>query len=433
MQRQHDLVIRVAVSFDGSPIGLYFLHRRGRLRATGSQRTLWIGEAPDVTIPCAAPELPAARFPIVRKSRGGPGYTLLCPEAFLDGNLCLGGVPATRHSLAAMPCSDYPGVLEVELRFGMELTLTLGLVTLRVTAGQLPRRLALAPPFCVRPHVPTLFIALLAGAVAALASSVPPSPQPLWGEPALRPRVSLLHVPTGPAGASISFHRAAPSAGEVRWAGFARAAPSLSRGSKPKPPSRAVAPADALRPSFAELIGRQSILGEAAAVMAQIKDDGGDGGIGGLVGTGGGRGGDGSIALDRLSPGAKIYSASCHERTCYTPGGPEIAVGEAVVTCSNTRGCSDKELIRRIVRQHVNEVRYCYERALQRQPALQGRVGIRFRIAPDGRVQQSEAASSTVADPAVGRCIADAVRRFTFPATGRGITEVNYPFELQLP
>jgi hypothetical protein len=120
----------------------------------------------------------------------------------------------------------------------------------------------------------------------------------------------------------------------------------------------------------------------------------------------------------------------CSTRSCRTASVPEIA-GGAQVSCARARGCVDKGLIRRVVRQHVNEVRYCYERALISNPELVGRVGIRFTINPAGRVEHSEAASSTVADPAVGSCIASAVRRFTFPALNGGLTEVNYPFELQ--
>ena len=40
----------------------------------------------------------------------------------------------------------------------------------------------------------------------------------------------------------------------------------------------------------------------------------------------------------------------------------------------------DKELIRRVVRAHLNELRFCYERALQSRPTLAGRVVSRFLI-----------------------------------------------------
>lgn len=446
----------MAVYFDGALINMYWLHRRGRLRAHGSLRTLFIGEAPDVTVPCTSPALPAARFPLVRGSRGGPGYTLLCPASLVDGSLLVNREPATLQSLLphAAPCADYPGVLEIALRSGVELTLNLGLVSLRVSACQLPRRLALAPGLRVSHHVPTAFVALLAGAVAALASSVPPSPRPLWGAPDFTPHISMSIASSPHSGAAITFHRAAPAAKSPppgsdtqsgRAASSASRSSSSSRFTKGRPPGRATSPPE---PSFAELIGKQSILGDSATAMAEIDGQdsaGGIGGIGGnLVGTGGGFG-EGSIAIDGKGFGMRGDSRSCFELLCEsnappyrggqlghrTSGSPEITVGDAVMTCSRARGCADKELIRRVVRRHVNEVRYCYERALITNPALQGRVGIRFTIDSAGRVERSEASSSTVADPAVGTCIADAVRRFTFPALGGGITEVSYPFELQ--
>ena len=42
-------------------------------------------------------------------------------------------------------------------------------------------------------------------------------------------------------------------------------------------------------------------------------------------------------------------------------GAPEVVPGTAEV-----RGSLDKELIRRIIRRHINEVKFCYERELTR-------------------------------------------------------------------
>ena len=39
----------------------------------------------------------------------------------------------------------------------------------------------------------------------------------------------------------------------------------------------------------------------------------------------------------------------------------------------------DKEIIRRVIRRHMNEVKFCYERELQRNPTLRGAVRVELR------------------------------------------------------
>jgi TonB family protein len=95
-------------------------------------------------------------------------------------------------------------------------------------------------------------------------------------------------------------------------------------------------------------------------------------------------------------------------------------------------GSLDKEIVRRVVRQHVNEVRYCYEQALVRRPTLAGRVVAMFTIAPNGRVLTSALQSSTLGAPAVDACIVAATKRWEFPqpSRGAGLVTVSYPFQL---
>jgi hypothetical protein len=95
------------------------------------------------------------------------------------------------------------------------------------------------------------------------------------------------------------------------------------------------------------------------------------------------------------------------------------------------RGSLDKELVRRVVRQHLNEVRFCYEEALARKPTLAGRVVPMFTIAANGTVIVSALQSSTLGAPAVEACIVGATRRWLFPQPrGGGIVTVSYPFQL---
>jgi TonB family protein len=103
---------------------------------------------------------------------------------------------------------------------------------------------------------------------------------------------------------------------------------------------------------------------------------------------------------------------------------PAIAIGQAEV-----RGSLDKEIIRRVIRSHVAEVKFCYERELIRQPGLQGRLLVQFMIAPTGNVTMSKVQSSTLGNANVEQCVLSAVRRWAFPKPmGGGVVLVAYPF-----
>lgn len=94
----------------------------------------------------------------------------------------------------------------------------------------------------------------------------------------------------------------------------------------------------------------------------------------------------------------------------------------------------DQDIIRRIVRAHVNEVRSCYNAGLREHPELAGRVTIAFMIGANGKVGVSTVQQDTLepADEAVGRCIAKAVKRWMFPKPKDGATvSVVYPFVLE--
>ena len=92
----------------------------------------------------------------------------------------------------------------------------------------------------------------------------------------------------------------------------------------------------------------------------------------------------------------------------------------------------DKEMIRRVVRSHLDEVRSCYESALQRHGALAGRVMLQFTIGPEGAIVATNVKSSTIEDPTVGACIAESARSWHFPAPcGSGVVIVSYPFVLE--
>ncbi len=163
----------------------------------------------------------------------------------------------------------------------------------------------------------------------------------------------------------------------------------------------------------------------------------GVGGLG-LVGTGRGGGGtgEGTIGLGNtglIGKGGGGGSGSGYGRGSGAGFGgrgkrvPQVRQAKAKVT-----GALDKDIIRRIVRAHINEVRHCYNTGLSKDPNLKGRVVVQFTIGPTGKVPSAVVQSSTLKDASVGNCIAKAVRRWKFPKPrGGGNVIVGYPFVLQ--
>jgi len=141
----------------------------------------------------------------------------------------------------------------------------------------------------------------------------------------------------------------------------------------------------------------------------------------GILGTHG-RFGDG----DRAGSGPGYGTGVGRLATRRPPRVPEALPGIASV-----RGTLDKEIIRRIVRRHLNEVRFCYTQALVTQPTLAGRLVVQFTIAPTGQVLASALGSSTLGAPVVESCVVQAVKRWDFPEPqGGGLAIVSYPFQL---
>jgi TonB family protein len=162
----------------------------------------------------------------------------------------------------------------------------------------------------------------------------------------------------------------------------------------------------------------------------------GVGGWGGLNMNGPGRGtctgehcGDGTIAQGELGthgpigdgPGGGVQLDNT--RRSRVPGTLREGVAE-------TSGGLSREQVRRTIRQHINEVRFCYEQELMSRPDLEGRVSVRFMVNANGAVGMSTVADSSGATGDVGSCVSQAMRRWSFPSSS-GPTLVTYPFVLQ--
>ena len=192
---------------------------------------------------------------------------------------------------------------------------------------------------------------------------------------------------------------------------------------------------------LASIFGRDTALGTdpedvlGGLIGNQIGEAYGVGGLG-LVGTGTGGGGtgEGTIGLGNLGTigkGGGGGSGSGYGRGAGGLGGRRAKAPDVIPGQANVRGSLDKEIIRRIIRRHINEVKYCYEQELLKKPELGGRVVVQFTISAAGQVIASVLQNSTMGNVRVENCVVQAVRRWEFPKPlGGGIVIVSYPFVL---
>lgn len=131
----------------------------------------------------------------------------------------------------------------------------------------------------------------------------------------------------------------------------------------------------------------------------------------------------------RVSEAAGMHANSGEENGAGTPTLPRVRQARPEVV-----GTLDRDIIRRIVRAHVNEVRHCYNEGLSADPTLSGRVSIQFTIGNAGKVLESVVAASTLeeddAEEGVATCISTAVKRWHFPKVEGEAVVVTYPFVL---
>jgi TonB family protein len=143
------------------------------------------------------------------------------------------------------------------------------------------------------------------------------------------------------------------------------------------------------------------------------------GGVGDVVkGLGGGAGGAGAGGLG--DPNGRSGSA-----------GKRITAQVVVVPQGDPaiEGALTKEEIEAVIKQNLAQIKACYERNLQGNRGLAGRVKTAFVIQPDGRVKSASIVSSDLSSTATEACITQAIRRWKFPLPrGGGVVNVNYPF-----
>jgi Ca-activated chloride channel family protein len=149
------------------------------------------------------------------------------------------------------------------------------------------------------------------------------------------------------------------------------------------------------------------------------------GGLGGLVGASGSATGLGGLGTRGIGAGGAGYGAGGASFGARGEGGIGTISGDPIIL-----GSLDRTLIDDVIERHMNQIRYCYQRELQKAPALAGKVVVKFTIADDGTVSTAEVKSTTLRNDTVESCIVGRFLRMQFPGTrGGGVVIVSYPFQ----
>jgi hypothetical protein len=148
-------------------------------------------------------------------------------------------------------------------------------------------------------------------------------------------------------------------------------------------------------------------------------------GVGGLGSRGNGGGGGGTaLGIGGLGTGG----------TGKGKGGFGVNLGgrgkddtEFIPGKTTIVGGLSREVINRVIQRHYNEVKYCYEKELTKDPGLYGKVEALFVINSNGSVGDAMVQQTTMSNETVESCIINHVKRWIFPAA-QGTTQVSYPY-----
>ncbi len=98
---------------------------------------------------------------------------------------------------------------------------------------------------------------------------------------------------------------------------------------------------------------------------------------------------------------------------------------------ATVEGGLDRDQIIAVINRNKGQIVYCYEKGLQAQPAIGGRVAVDFVIGPNGRITTAKVAQSSLGSAMVENCMIAKMKTWQFPKpVGKVNVDVLYPFEL---
>ena len=176
--------------------------------------------------------------------------------------------------------------------------------------------------------------------------------------------------------------------------------------------------------AVADVFGSGGGMGDVASALsgaggvAVATDPGAGGGR-----KGGGEGGAASIGSLATTGGGKVGLGT---KTEVKVSG-SVAAEEAEVDSSDI----DQGKLGAFVRARMGLIKACYENALKRNPALKGKISIRFTILETGALSDISTAQNSLGSAEVASCIMNTMRSWRTQFRPSGPVTVEYPFVFQ--
>jgi hypothetical protein len=427
------------------------------VRHYSSPASVTIGETRGCDIFLTSEDLPIERFPLLR---GIAGEWLLAFADVMEGELEVGGVSrqlaSVRASSLATRDAAIPGCSSVTLATDSRALVHWGGVTLAIrfvpSATPIPPERTKDLDF---PFLNTLLMSsLLHVAVVAVLLLFPYDLQAIKGDRGLEAVFELIQRPAPvqprsrppkalprPSVLEMKASKPAASTPSSTFVNDARQ-PIRSQGnglSREAQMARIQARMNALFGRNSQGLGRLQGQGtmNAAGTLANVistlaASDMGEDVIGdGPRGDGPTTGGLGGTSMDIAAIGPADGLGRCTKGTCLGPDMRKRPDRDLPLEFRPPRfgEALPREIIRRIIDENKGQIRYCYERELQRNAELEGMVRIKLVIGATGRVAVVVVTDSTLNNPAAEECMRQKISTWVFPPpSGGGRVDVNYPF-----
>lgn len=129
-----------------------------------------------------------------------------------------------------------------------------------------------------------------------------------------------------------------------------------------------------------------------------------------------------------------VYTSPAPPPQPPNPLVPQPATAQVHVGVPVVQGELAPEIVTRITKQNLAQLRYCHERSLQVNPTVQRKLVVKFIVGGNGEVRVAQVQQSSLGNPELEQCAAGRVRTWTFsPPKGGGVAIVSLPILFSNP
>lgn len=114
------------------------------------------------------------------------------------------------------------------------------------------------------------------------------------------------------------------------------------------------------------------------------------------------------------------FGLNPNRKQTFSPGdGPRQVIGNGL----------EKDVVMAVIRRHQSEIKFCYEKELQQNAKLAGKIAVTWTIDASGGISDAQVAESGVDSPNVEACMLERIRRWKFPEPkGGGVVVITFPW-----